>query len=279
MNVFEDTYLADILHDISQGLLIPTMVCIIALIAVSLFFLGQILVEFFSERRHYRQNMPNIINQFNDADYEEMETIVAQSELLRFQKAALFTASRNMGLPEEHLFALAQIEINKAEKHYKRRLAWTDTISKIAPLLGLMGTLIPLGPGIVSLGQGDTLALSQSLLVAFDATVCGLVCAIFALIVSKVRSGWYSEYIDTLESLMSCVVEKAEAARKAGVVLSTHYDGDAMRDILKWQAAQERAAYEAQQGRMDASARGRTGAESRLRQGRAGSDARAESVN
>lgn len=226
MNIYEDTYLADILHDIAQGLLGPTMVFIILLIVASVFFLGQIIVEYFTERRHFKQNKPAIVNDISDASYDRVTDVVAASALLHFQKAALVTVSRNMGLSEESLLALAQMEIGDAEKHYKSRLAWTDTISKIAPLLGLMGTLIPLGPGIVALGQGDTVGLSQSLLLAFDATVCGLVCAILALVVSKIRSGWYTSYIDTLESVMSCVVDKAAQERAEGVVLPTNYRGN-----------------------------------------------------
>lgn len=38
-------------------------------------------------------------------------------------------------------------------------------------MLGLLGTLIPLGPGIIALGQGDTQTLSTSLLTAFDTTI------------------------------------------------------------------------------------------------------------
>jgi biopolymer transport protein ExbB/TolQ len=231
MNIYEDTYLLDILHSIAQGLLAPTMIVIILLIVVSIFFVGQVVVEYFTERRHFRQNMPLIVNEINDATYEQVTDVIVASKLLQFQKAALVTASQNMGLPAEPLFALAQIKVNDTEKQYTRRLAWTDVISKIAPLLGLMGTLIPLGPGIVALGQGDTLALSQSLLVAFDATVCGLVCAIVALVISKIRSGWYNEYINILESIMSCVVDKAAAAREAGVALPARYTGDPLREF------------------------------------------------
>lgn len=233
MDVYNDTYLPDILHDIAQGLLVPTMICIILLIAISAFFVGQIIVEFFTERKHFKQNRAAIVNDIADASYNDVTEVVASSGLLRFQKAALVTVSRNMGLSEESLFSLAQLEIAAAEKHYKRRLAWTDTISKIAPLLGLMGTLIPLGPGIVALGQNDVTALSHSLLLAFDATVCGLVCAILALIVSKIRSGWYAEYIETLESVMGCVVDKAEAARKEGVELPANYTGDPLKEFAE----------------------------------------------
>lgn len=232
MNSYNSTYLPDIMHDIAQGLLVPTMVVIVALIIITLFFIGQILIEFFTERRHYRVKRAQIVNEIEDASYGDVSTVITRSELLRFQKAALVTVARNMGLPEDALFSLAQMEVNNVSKHYMRRMAWTDTIAKIGPMLGLMGTLIPLGPGIADLGTGDVTGLSQSLLIAFDATVCGLVCAIIALIVSKVRSRWYSEYVETLESVMTCVVEKASLAREEGVALPRNYTDDALDELL-----------------------------------------------
>lgn len=231
MNVYNDTYLPDILHDIAQGLLIPTMVCIIALILIMLFFVGQIVAEYFTERRHFKQNKAAIVNDLNDAPYDGVTRVILDSKLLVYQKSALVTVAKNMGLPEESLFSLAQMAIADAGKRLRRRLAWTDTVSKLGPLLGLMGTLIPLGPGLMDLGKGDVSALSNSLLLAFDATVCGLVCAITALVISKIRSGWYSEYMATLESVMSCVVDKADQAREAGVQLPANYTGDPVREF------------------------------------------------
>ena len=238
---YNDTYLPDILHGIAQDLLIPTMILIIILILGTIFFVGQIIVEFVTERKHFKQNAASIINDFTDAPYNNVVDIIFNSNLLRYQKSALVTVARNMGLPEEPLFSLAQIEINKLDRRYQRRLAWTDTVSKVAPLLGLMGTLIPLGPGIMAMGQGDVSSLSESLLLAFDATVCGLVCAIISLCISKIRSGWYTEYITTIESLMSCITDKAEVARKEGVALPAHYDGDPIAEMKGMDAAAPQA--------------------------------------
>lgn len=231
MELFQSTYLADILHEIAQGMLMPTIIVIILLLLVSIFFVGQVIMEYFSERKHFKQNMPEIVNAINNADYDSVTGVVVKSKLLIYQKSALVTVSKNMGLPEDPLFALAQSEVNGAEKIYKKRLSWTDLMAKIAPLFGLMGTLIPLGPGIVALGQGDTLGLSQSLLLAFDSTVCGLICAVLALVLSKIRSGWYADYINTLEAVMSCVIDKAAQARKSGIELPANYSDNPIPDI------------------------------------------------
>ena len=73
-----------------------------------------------------------------------------------------------------------------------------------------MGTLIPLGPGIIALGQGDTFTLSNSLLIAFDTTVAGLVCALIALVISTIRKIWYRNDMSILETLMECILEEEQ---------------------------------------------------------------------
>lgn len=241
MDIYNQTYLPDILHDIAQGLLVPTMALICLLLLATLFFIGWILVEFFTERRHYKQNRAAIVNDISAATYGNVTQVVLDSQLLRYQKSALVTVSKNMGLSEEMLFSLAQLEVNNVNKRFERRVAWTDTISKIGPLAGLMGTLIPLGPGMVALGQNDVTTLSNSLLLAFDATVCGLVCALTALIISKIRSGWYAEYLSTLESVMGCVVDKAAEARNAGIQLPANYTGDPEKEFIDPKAKDRKA--------------------------------------
>ena len=83
-------------------------------------------------------------------------------------------------------------------------------MAKIGPMLGLMGTLIPLGPGIIALGQGDTFTLSNSLLIAFDTTVAGLVCALIALVICTIRKIWYRNDMSILETLMECILEEEQ---------------------------------------------------------------------
>lgn len=62
-------------------------------------------------------------------------------------------------------------------------------IAKLGPMFGLLGTLIPLGPGIVALGQGDTVTLSESMNVAFDTTIAGVISAAVASVISTSASG------------------------------------------------------------------------------------------
>jgi biopolymer transport protein ExbB/TolQ len=216
-------YFATILHTIAQGLLIPVLLLLVGLILFALFCIGSLIAELFTERRHFKENLPRLINQLHDAPYPQVEALIEHSTLLRPQKAALLMAARNMGLTEDDLFALAKTELAKVDDRYKRILSRTEQVTKIAPMMGLMCTLIPLGPGIVAMGVGQTDVLAQALNIAFDGTVAGLLAAVISLVVTAVRKRWYNQYLLVSESLMTCVLDKATQARAAGVRLPHNY--------------------------------------------------------
>jgi biopolymer transport protein ExbB/TolQ len=210
-------YISTILHNVAQALMIPVMVALGVLILFALFSVGSLLAESFTERRHYRVNGPEILNAIHDADAAGVADVIKSSRLLKPQRSALITVCENMGLTADELFALARTQIEKVNDRYKRSLLWSEQVTKIAPMLGLMCTLIPLGPGIVAMGQGNVAELSMSLLVAFDGTVAGLVAAVVTMAVTAVRKRWYGQYLLVLESIMTAVLDKANSVRVADV--------------------------------------------------------------
>ncbi len=81
----------------------------------------------------------------------------------------------------------------------RHRLERADLLARIPPMLGLMATIIPLGPGLAALGAGDPAKLASAVTVAFDATVLGLVAGIGGLVIGKLRRRWYEETLDAME--------------------------------------------------------------------------------
>jgi biopolymer transport protein ExbB/TolQ len=63
---------------------------------------------------------------------------------------------------------------NDFEAELVRDVDRVRVLVRIGPCLGLAATLIPLGPGLAALGQGDLGMLSSQLIVSFSATVVGL---------------------------------------------------------------------------------------------------------
>ncbi len=56
----------------------------------------------------------------------------------------------------------------------QRRLDRTRILVRAGPAIGLMGTLIPLAPGLAALGPGDVALLANDLATPSRATVVGL---------------------------------------------------------------------------------------------------------
>jgi biopolymer transport protein ExbB/TolQ len=195
------------MHTISSGLLMPTIAILLLLLAFSVIELGSLLVETLTERRRKMVNVPDLIKAFQGKGAAEIKDLIEKSRLFRRQKAALGELINHSNLPASSLQATARKLLSGEELHYARITIRTDLVARLGPMLGLMATLIPLGPGMIALGQGDTKTLAESLLTAFDATVTGLAAAGVAFAISRLRRRWYEDYLSSLEALMESLLE------------------------------------------------------------------------
>lgn len=84
------------------------------------------------------------------------------------------------------------------------RIERSDFLTRIAPMLGLMGTLIPLGPGLAALGSGELSILTTAMSVAFDTTVLGLLVGIIGFVLGRVRRRWYDVALRLMEAKNTC---------------------------------------------------------------------------
>ncbi len=111
---------------------------------------------------------------------------LAFSFLLLLMELGIFLAEITTTLKR-----LKSTALEDFDQYASLRLERADLLARSGPILGLMGTLIPLGPGLLALGNGDITILSTALTVAFDTTVLGLVIGLLAYIVSRVRRRIY----------------------------------------------------------------------------------------
>ena len=212
------TYLSDVLHAVSQALLAPDIIMLLAFIAYALFCIGSVIAENFSERRHFNVAMPQFLADLMAAKEDEIPGVIERSGLLNRQKSALLTVYDYRILPGDALVALIKRLVNEEESRYDRIAGRNNTAARVSPMLGLMGTLIPLGPGIQALGKANAEVLSTSLLIAFDTTVAGLVVAAVCLVIGKIRGNWYGNYMSALDSAMATMLQKIEDMRNEGKI-------------------------------------------------------------
>ena len=200
------TILGKVLHSMTSVLQIPVVIILILFIAAILVAIGWIISEYMNEHKHMQVQLPKMLDEIR-AGEQPIEEIIETSGLLKTQKEALIEITKHSDFNDLMLESLAANLLEREQERYDAKLKPTDLLSKLGPMFGLLGTLIPLGPGIIALGQGDTMTLSQSLMTAFDTTIAGLIVAAIAIVISTIRRGWYNNYMSVLETVMDCVVE------------------------------------------------------------------------
>lgn len=203
------TVFHNVLRAVSGAMELPVVILLILLLAFAVFSVGWIIAEYFSEHRHMKEDLPALLEHLRDSE-TDLEAAIAESKLNRRQKATLQELTQHADFTRPLLDDLADNLLEQEQAHYDHMIKFTDLASKLGPMLGLLGTLIPLGPGIIALGQGDTYTLSVSLMTAFDTTVAGLCIAAVCMIVSTIRRRWYAAYMADLETLTSCVCERVK---------------------------------------------------------------------
>ena len=203
-----------ILRAVSSALQVPTIIILILLILLTIVMLGSFIAEMLTERKSLRLNIPKLVDDLQGKSTAEMKEVIASSSLLTRQKAAAQELISRVTYPDDTREALARQLIADEEARYNKIIKITDLTSRVAPMFGLMGTLIPLGPGLIALGKGDAATLSSSLLIAFDTTVAGLISGAVSYVVSGIRKGWYEEYMIGLETIMETILDVQNTERR-----------------------------------------------------------------
>jgi len=82
-------------------------------------------------------------------------------------------------------------------------------VSRVAPMLGLVATMIPMGPALIAVSAGNAQGMAQNLVVAFAAVVIALLSAALTYSVLAVRRRWLMTELNDL------LIKRANAARPA----------------------------------------------------------------
>lgn len=80
-----------------------------------------------------------------------------------------------------------------------QRLDVARIATRVAPMLGLVATMIPMGPALRALGEGRMSDVSQALAIAFSAVILALIAAAVTYTVLNVRRRWYAAELAEVE--------------------------------------------------------------------------------
>ena len=152
--------LQTLLYWISSAFLLPALVAIVALFVYATYLAGGVVAEAF-ERRANRESL----RRFYAAE-PTRERFLAQDWKLGLARFATAAAEH----PERLDKTVADLE-NELRRNAER----LSVLSRTGPMLGLIGTLIPLQPALAGLAAGDMQSMASNLLIGFTTTVVGLI--------------------------------------------------------------------------------------------------------
>ena len=214
--------LQQLIYDIARILLWPVLIAAILCLVWVLIELGVLLYELWLRfryrdldalevralraRKAFRDGKPRTAYRYLQENNYSLVVVRFLYDLIRnYQTERL--AAKPLKLLQEYEF------------YTIKRLERTRILVRVGPILGLIGTLIPMSTALVGLAAGDMAALPDNLVTAFSVTVIGLLIGGLAFLVSIVRDRLYSQDISDMEYLLE-LLEGSDVRLRSGRRLS-----------------------------------------------------------
>ena len=182
--------ITQILNWISSALLLPDIVLLLAALASSLISLGGFAtasLERLGERGRRKKLLAELCAGHDDAAKPDDGTFSAN--------ASLMAAAEWDRLECEKI-------LSDLRGEHDRELERARFLTKVGPMLGLMGTLIPMGPALAGLASGDIASMAYNMQIAFATTVVGCFIAGSGVLVHSVKKHWFADETADLTYLL-----------------------------------------------------------------------------
>ncbi len=190
--------ISDILYWISTGLLVPVIVTLIVLFIRALLLVGSFFGQYLALRKtsaHVRKALNGVTPENIDC---VLENLPKKDNVLVVHYIKEMIKSRDDKAEVKRLLSEFEIEADKD-------LGVSKILTKLGPMMGLMGTLIPMGPALAGLASGDIESMARNMQVAFATTVTGLVAAAIGYVTQQVKQRWYLQDMTNLEYLSDII--------------------------------------------------------------------------
>jgi biopolymer transport protein ExbB/TolQ len=204
----------ELLYIFSTAFLYPVILGLLLLFAWSLALFGSLINEYTSRRR--------MLHELEDLSLKAAELALEE----RAEDAAMVLESYKS--PEQVSVTLAEMGrslktrpvekklekiLQDAELRMAKALEPLRIGTKVGPILGLMGTLIPMGPALIGLSEGDVKSMADNLVIAFATTVIGLVVGGICYSSLVVKSRWYRQDLSDLEYAADIIRSRIDEAK------------------------------------------------------------------
>ncbi len=98
-----------------------------------------------------------------------------------------------------YFFTQETVTLNEVEVYALKKLETVRIVTRLTPMLGLIATLIPMGPALVALSENNAYAMGEHLGIAFTAVTISLAAASLTFWVASVKKRWFAEELVEIE--------------------------------------------------------------------------------
>lgn len=194
-----------VLYWISTGLMLPVVIILIFFFIRSLFALGSFYGLFIS-RLKTSKILIEFLNQVESKGISNSEKVDSEAPIFTYLEK-LLNATDSV-INREKILSDYEIEMTN-------ELSMSKSMSKLGPILGLMGTLIPMGPALVGLASGNIASMAENMQVAFSTTVVGLIVGAIGYILTEVKQRWFAKDFSQLVYIADLITEENEKKTKS----------------------------------------------------------------
>jgi biopolymer transport protein ExbB/TolQ len=191
----------------------PVAIALLVLLAVSILDLGALIVQARRRARQPRTDLEAVaralLSGFRKASSADaLAGLPISPTLERFWRRV----HRHLDTSSEHLDLWLEEALQQEEITTTSRLDTSRALIRIGPMLGLAGTIIPLGPALQSLLGGNMAEMVNHLVIGFGAVVVGLMMSGLAYVSTLVRERWTRADLKEMENLCEFVMRGLKSA-------------------------------------------------------------------
>lgn len=191
-------YLNEILNWISMSLMLPVVVLLLAGVVIGLFSLGAFCSRLWEQVKEQKKQQA-VMRRLEEEGPGALELLGSGTFARRIRELAA------LNWDAIH----CEKRIADFNRVCARELEQAKFMMKIGPMLGLMGTLIPMGPALAGLASGDIASMAYNMQIAFATTVVGIVIAGIGLLIYSVKRHWYAAEIADLQYILDLKLREA----------------------------------------------------------------------
>ncbi|SFM44673.1 MotA/TolQ/ExbB proton channel family protein [Thermodesulforhabdus norvegica] len=199
---FLGAFLTSFIYLVSSTLLYPVLLLLSILTLWSCAQCGAFLGEWIARRRFQKTI------EIDDGN-RRITLFLRSSRVAAFYESLRQIQVRRDSAGDPHTAYL----LVSAEEEARSSLDWLRLVVRTGPMLGLMGTLIPMGTGLAALSRGDIGRLSSDLVIAFTTTVVGLAQGGLAYWIHTIRRRWIEADCLQMEYLAELITGKHDEER------------------------------------------------------------------